>query len=107
MVRNNLHILLWSFFQGQELALDSEGLSYMTAAVKPEAKTEIRGISDLSPKYIFRYVFNKCFSSFLRQPTCVVAKQLMHRLAGNELDNINQSAYKTGHSTETALLKNY
>ena len=35
----------------------------------------------------------------------VVAKQLKHPLAANELDNINHSAYKTGHSTETALLK--
>ena len=35
----------------------------------------------------------------------VVSKQLKHHLNVNELDNINQSAYKTGHSTETALLK--
>ena len=35
----------------------------------------------------------------------VVTKQLKHHLAVNELDNIYQSAYKTGHSMETALLK--
>ena len=35
----------------------------------------------------------------------VVAKQLKHHLAANDLDNINPCAYKTGHSTETALLK--
>ena len=35
----------------------------------------------------------------------VVAKKLKHHLDANELDNINQSAYKTNHSTETALLK--
>ena len=35
----------------------------------------------------------------------VVSKQLKHHLIVNELDNINQSAYKTGYSTETALLK--
>ena len=35
----------------------------------------------------------------------VVSKQLKHHLTVNELDNINQSANKTGHSTETALFK--
>ena len=35
----------------------------------------------------------------------VVFKQLKHHLTVNELNNINQSAYKTGYSTETALLK--
>ena len=35
----------------------------------------------------------------------MVSKQLKHHLNVNELDNINQSAYKTGYSTETALLK--
>ena len=35
----------------------------------------------------------------------VVSKQLKHHLTVNDLDNINQSAYKTNHSTETALLK--
>ena len=35
----------------------------------------------------------------------MVAKQLSHHLTVNELDNINHSAYKIGHSTETALLK--
>ena len=35
----------------------------------------------------------------------VVSKQLKHHLTTHELDNINQSAYKSGHSTETALLK--
>ena len=31
--------------------------------------------------------------------------QLKHHLNVNELDNIDQSAYEIGHSTETALLK--
>ena len=35
----------------------------------------------------------------------VVPIQLKHHLTVNELDNINYSSYKTGHSTETALLK--
>ena len=35
----------------------------------------------------------------------VVSMQLKHHLTVNEVDNINQSAFKTGHSTETVLLK--
>ena len=35
----------------------------------------------------------------------VVPKQVKQHLAANELDNKFQSAYKTGHSTETTLLK--
>ena len=34
----------------------------------------------------------------------VVVKQLIQRTNGNNLDNPQQSAYKTGHSTDTALL---
>ena len=34
----------------------------------------------------------------------VVAKQLMEHINVNNLDNPHQSAYKPGHSTETALL---
>ena len=34
-----------------------------------------------------------------------VSKQLKHHLSSNNLDNLYQSAYKAGHSTETALLK--
>jgi len=35
----------------------------------------------------------------------VVAKQLKHYLSHNNLNNVYQSAYKQGHSTETTLLK--
>ena len=35
----------------------------------------------------------------------VVAIQLKHHLSDNNLENLHQSAYKAGHSTETALLK--
>ena len=35
----------------------------------------------------------------------VVAVQIKHHITSNNLDNLHQSAYKTGHSTETALLK--
>ena len=34
----------------------------------------------------------------------VVVKQLMQHINSNNLDNPRQSAYKSGHSTETALL---
>ena len=34
----------------------------------------------------------------------VVVKQLMQHINSNNLDNPHQSAYKTGHSTEPALL---
>ena len=35
---------------------------------------------------------------------CVVAKQLLEHIHVHSLDNPYQSAYKTGHLTETALL---
>ena len=35
---------------------------------------------------------------------CVVAKQLCEHIHSHDLDNSHQSAYKAGHSTETALL---
>ena len=34
----------------------------------------------------------------------VVVKQLMQHINSNNLDNPRHSAYKSGHSTETALL---
>ena len=43
-----------------------------------------------------------CFMSKLVEQ--VVVKQLMQHINSNNLDNPHQSAYKTGHSTETALL---
>ena len=43
-----------------------------------------------------------CFISTLVKR--VVVKQLMQHINSNNLDNPHQLAYKTGHSTETALL---
>ena len=43
-----------------------------------------------------------CFLSKLVER--VVAKQSMSHINNNKLDNPHQSAYKPGHSTETALL---
>ena len=50
----------------------------------------------------YRPVFGLCFLSKLVER--VVAKQLMSHINHSKLDNPYQSAYKPGHSTETALL---
>ena len=49
-----------------------------------------------------RSVSGLCFLSKLVER--VVAKQLISHINNNKLDNPHQSAYKPGHSTETALL---
>ena len=55
----------------------------------------------------YRPVSGLCFISKLVE--CVVAAQLNDYVYSNGLENVKQSAYKLGHSTETALLsiKNY
>ena len=50
----------------------------------------------------YRPVSGLCFMSKLVER--VVVKQLMQYISSNNLDNPRQSAYKSGHSTETALL---
>ena len=50
----------------------------------------------------YRPVSGLCFLSKLVER--VVAKQLTSHINNNKLDNQHQSAYKSGHSTETALL---
>ena len=50
----------------------------------------------------YRPVSGLCFMSKLVER--VVAKQLTSHINNNKLDNRHQSAYKPGHSTETALL---
>ena len=50
----------------------------------------------------YRPVSGLCFLSKLVER--VVAKQLTSHINNNKLDNQHQSAYKPGHSTETALL---
>ena len=50
----------------------------------------------------YRPVSGLCFLSKLVER--VVAKQLMSDINNNKLDSPHQSAYKPGHSTETALL---
>ena len=43
-------------------------------------------------------------SFFLVSCLIVVAKQLLDNIHDHNLDNLHESAYKTGHSTETVLL---
>ena len=50
----------------------------------------------------YRPVSGLCFMSKLVER--VVVKQLMQHINSNNLDNPRQSAYKSGYSTETALL---
>ena len=50
----------------------------------------------------YRLVSGLCFMSKLVD--WVVVKQLMQHINSNNLDNLRQSAYKSGHSTESALL---
>ena len=50
----------------------------------------------------YRPISGLCFMSRLVE--WVVVKQLMQHINGNNLENPRQSAYKSGHSTETALL---
>ena len=50
----------------------------------------------------YRPVSGLCFISKLVE--CVVASQVKMHLNENNLGNVFQSAYKSGHSTETALL---
>ena len=44
------------------------------------------------------------FSLISKLVECVVVKQLLEHIHVDNLDNLYQSAYKAGHSTETALL---
>ena len=48
----------------------------------------------------YQLVSGLCFMSKLER----VVKQLMQHINSNNLDNPRQSSYKSGHSTETALL---
>ena len=59
-------------------------------------------VSALSGTLNYRPVAGLSFISKLVE--CVVAKQLLEHIHVHNLDNLYQSAYKAGHSTETALL---
>ena len=54
------------------------------------------------PSDDYHPVLGLCFMSKFVE--LVVVKQLMQHINTNNVDNPHQCAYKTGHSTETALL---
>ena len=80
----------------------SEGLvldGFKKAVVSPLIKKASLPVEDLKN---YSPVSGLSFISKLVE--CVVAKQLVDHIHRHDLDNSYQSAYKPGHSTETALL---
>ena len=73
--------------------------SFKKAIVTPLIKKASLPRDDLKN---YRPVSGLCFLSKLVER--VVARQLTSHINNNKLDNPHQSAYKPGHSTETALL---
>ena len=73
--------------------------SFKKAVVTPLIKKASLPRDDLKN---YRPVSGLCFLSKLFER--VVARQLTSHINNNKLDNPHQSAYKPGHSTETALL---
>ena len=73
--------------------------SFKKAVVTPLIKKASLPRDDLKN---YRPLSGLCFLSKLVER--VVARQLMPHINNNKLDNPHQSAYKPGHSTETALL---
>ena len=73
--------------------------SFKKAVVTPLIKKASLPRDDLKN---YRPVSGLCFLSKLVER--VVARQLTSHINNNKLDNPHQSAYKPGHSTETALL---
>ena len=72
---------------------------FKTAVVSPLIKKATLPAGDFKN---YRPISGLCFMSELVER--VVAKQLLEHIHVHSLDNPYQSAYKTGHSTETALL---
>ena len=73
--------------------------SFKKAVITPLIKKASLPRDDLKN---YRPVSGLCFLSKLVER--VVARQLTSHINNNKLDNPHQSAYKPGHSTETALL---
>ena len=73
--------------------------SFKRAVVTPLIKKSTLPSEDLKN---YRPVSGLCFISKLVER--VVAKQIKDHIGNNHLDNHSQSAYKAGHSTESALL---
>ena len=80
-----------SRFYGENIRLIADMIDFCKLASLPRSN-----LKDYRP------VSGLCFMSKLVER--VVAKQLMSHINKNKLDNPHQSAYKPGHSAETALL---
>ena len=101
LVKECMDILLPSITKLVNCSL-SEGLvpdGYKKAVVTPLIKKASLPVKDLKN---YRPVSGLSFISKLVER--VVAKQLVDHIHHHDLDNSYQSAYKSGHSTETALL---
>ena len=106
LIKECIDILLPSITKLVNFSL-SEGLvpdGFKKAVVTPLIKKASIPVEDLKN---YHPVSGLNFISKLVK--CVVAKQLVDHIHRHGLDNSYQSAYKSGHSTETALLsiKNY
>ena len=102
LVKENIDYLIPSITNIVNLSL-SDGVfpdTFKKAVVTPLIKKPTLNKEDLKN---YRPVSGLNFISKVIER--VVAKQVKEHLAANELDNKFQSAYKTGHSTETTLLK--
>ena len=101
LLKDCVEILLPSITKLVNLSLD-EGVfpqKFKKAVVTPLIKKASLPNEDLQN---YRPVSGLCFMSKLVER--VVVKQLMQHINSNNLDNPRQSACKSGHSTETALL---
>ena len=101
LLKDCLDILLLSITKLVNYALidGSFPSAFKRAVVTPLIKKASLPRNDLKN---YRLVSGLCFLSKLVER--VVAKQLTSHINDNKLDNQHQSAYKPGHSTETALL---
>ena len=101
LLRDCLDILLSSITKlvNSSLIEGSFPNSFKKAVVTPLIKKASLPRDDLKN---YRPVSGLCFLSKLVER--VVARQLTSHINNNKLDNLHQSAYKPGHSTETALL---
>ena len=98
LLKDCLDILL-SSITNHSLIEGSFPNSFKKAVVTPLIKKASLPRDDLKN---YRPVSGLCFLSKLVER--VVARQLTSHINNNKLDNPHQSAYKPGHSTETALL---
>lgn len=102
LVKDHLDILIKPLTQLVNLSL-SDGVfpdKFKTAVITPLLK---KPSLDTAVLKNYRPVSGLNFVSKVIER--VVASQIQHHFSSNNIDNIYQSAYKAGHSTETALLK--